>query len=72
MCVCVHTHTHECPAYPLTLVQDSLSLVEKDLVDTSHLRLSFSRKVLTLCIMPGCWSLYLFSPAVRGSFSDSG
>ena len=47
----------------------SLNTVERDLMETSHLGLSVLR-YLTLCIMSGCGSLYLFPSAAGGSFSE--
>jgi hypothetical protein len=52
-----------------SFLQGSLSPEERTLLETSHLGLVFSR-FLTLCIMCGCGSLYLFLFATGGRFSD--
>lgn len=47
------------------LLQDSLSVKERDLMEKSH----FWLRSLTL-FMSGCEALYLFLSATSGSFSD--
>jgi hypothetical protein len=67
-----------CPPSPLTLILflspflwGSTSPEGKNLMETSYLWPSVLRS-LTLYIMSGCHSLYLFPSAAEGSFPDDG
>lgn len=55
----------------LPFLQGSLSPKRRDLMDTSHLRRSFSRS-FTLCTLSHCRSLYLFASPTGRSSSDDG
>ena len=48
-----------------------LKITNEVLKEKGHLGLSIPRS-LTLCILSGCGSLYLFPSAAGGSFSDDG
>ena len=53
------------------VLQSFLSSDGRDLLETSYLELSVPRS-LTLIVMPGCGSQYLFPSASGESFSDDG
>ena len=48
-----------------------LSSLERDLMEAFHVGESVPR-LLTICILSGCGSLFLFPSGARGSFSDFG